>query len=710
MLIIAEKPSLGKEIAKAISVKNKTHLNKLNGYYKVNNITITWCYGHLLEMKKPEDYNKGYEWGKWNIYDKLIIPNPFELKIAEQSSEQLYIIKSLINDADLIINAGDPDREGQLLVDEIIYYLNYNGPVKRLLINDVTESAILNSLNNIRDNHEFNCLYQSAIARQRADWLLGFNLSRLATTMARKQGVNETFHIGRVKTPTLALVVNRFLEIKNFKKSNYYEIVTTYKNLSFKLDTKYLFENGVIDSAFFNTTFNIIDKKYCLSIIKKINSRSFNLSNTEVKKLKQNAPMPFALKDLQVAANKAFSFTAKKTLSLAQSLYEKKAITYPRSDNNYLPNSFFNLDYVSNTSSNINLTFSIKLTNKHKCFNDEKVSAHHAIVPTTSKVKELNLSDNEYKLYELISRRFIALFYPAAEYAIFNPILKSEPFIFVSKEKKLTKAGYLKILKPNKSLGHIIPTVFDVCKNIKLNPNFTTKQTSPPKHFTEASLLSAMNNIAKYVTSKKLKSILRETNGIGTPSTQSSIIEDLKTGGYISLRGKNLVPSHKAIKLISLMPQILSTADLTALWELRLSAINDGKLSYDVFYKTMISQIKKIHQSFLKQFNVSSLAKNNNHKCPSCSKMSYKKVSKNLYACSSCNSKLYMGYLKKELSDSSVIKLLAGKRSNLMTFKNKKGEDFKAYVIINNSKKSLPNEFVPLKLVFPSKKNNKGKR
>lgn len=586
-IFIAEKPDIGKAIANYLW---KNDYKKQQGYFeKDGDVIVTWAYGHILRLATPEEYDEKYKF--WKNYP--IIPKKWQIKPSANTKKQLDVILQLLKKADIVINAGDPDREGQLLIDEILDYAGYKGIVQRLLLNAKDDISLKRAFENIQDNNNFKNLYMAGLGRSRADWLVGMNLTRAYSVSARKYGYNTIFRIGRVKIPTLALVVNREKEIKNFKSTKYYELIGSFTkdNLSFKAQLK-------LSDKLTNSENRIKDKAILQAIKLKLRSADITVKDVQKKKLTEYPLLPYSLDTLQVEANKKYDFSPKVVLDTVQQLYEKKFVSYPRSDCNYIPEAQFEdakkifdiLDIPGKDKANLAL--------KSKAWNDKKITAHHAIIPTTIAKAELN--DTQQKIYEMIAKRYILQFFPpcTAEKTIFTLSVADE--IFTGSGQIILEAGFKAFEGKEASDTNILPKLKTDDKIDKGDYLIQEKKTTPPKRFTEGTLLAAMANIYKFVaTDNPNREKLKEVKGIGTPATRDTIIAELQE---TSSKGKDiepclkkikkeLVPTQFGINLIENIDKSLTYPDTTAEMEYKLSEIAEGKQPLQQFLDDVIKMV-----------------------------------------------------------------------------------------------------------------------
>ncbi|WP_372941127.1 DNA topoisomerase III [Shewanella sp.] len=610
ILYIAEKPSLGRAIADVLPKPHK----KGDGFITVGNgDCVSWCIGHLLEQAEPDAYDDAFK--SWKLEHLPIVPQTWKLQPKPKTRSQLTVLRKLVKQASSIINAGDPDREGQLLVDEVISYLGVKGDklnqVQRLLISDLNPQAVKRALGQLRSNREFVPLSTSALARSRADWLYGMNMTRAYTIQGRKVGYQGVLSVGRVQTPVLGLVVRRDDEIANFTPKAFYEVLAhlltdqqqafTAKWQPSEACQPYMDEDG-----------RVLAKGLAENVVSRITGKPAEITKLEAKDKRQNPPLPYSLSSLQIDAAKRFGLSAKEVLDTCQSLYERhKLITYPRSDSRYLPKEQHALapkvlDAVLKGAAG--LVEGCDAPNaklKSKAWDDSKVDAHHAIVPTEKAANLSALSSNEAKLYQHVARQYLAQFYPAYVYAETAVEVTIAGGLFTTKARQDKTLGWKQLFKRAaasqnqssnnedenddavQSLPPLVKGQILQCERGEL----LEKMTQAPKHFTDATLLGAMTGISRYVTDSEIKKILKETDGLGTEATRAGIIELLFKRGYLVRQGKAIKATPVGVGLIRSLPDSATTPDMTALWENSLDAISQKRLKYDAFMQPLLSQL-----------------------------------------------------------------------------------------------------------------------
>jgi DNA topoisomerase-3 len=621
-LFIAEKPSLGRAIADVLPKPHK----KGDGFITAaNGDTVSWCVGHLLEQQQPEAYDPAFK--KWSHEHLPIIPQQWQLAVKKQTAKQLGVLRKLVKQAEQLVHAGDPDREGQLLVDEVINFLGVTGAkkntIQRCLINDLNPCAVKQSLSKLRSNREFIPLSTSALARSRADWLYGINLTRAYTLQGQKVGYKGVLSVGRVQTPLLGLVVRRDNAIEAFVSKAFYEVwacletgkgESNGKNESFKAKwqpseqcAKYLDDQG-----------RNLSHALAKNVAGRVSQQPAQVTNLKREHKKQAPPLPYNLSSLQIDASKAFGLSAQQVLDICQGLYERhKLITYPRSDSRYLPLSHFveakdvhaailtNSQHLGQQGSLFSQT-QFDLKRKSKAWNDKKVDAHHAIIPT--KKTSHHLSGNDAKVYALICRNYLAQFLDAHEYYAVRVEVEIAAGLFVAVAKELISDGWRCIFvkrsktssqdnnseNHNNGEGQLLPCLKLGQGLQSLQAEVLEKHTSPPKAYTDASLLAAMTGISAHVSDPQLRKILRDTDGLGTEATRAGIIELLFSRQFLSRTGKTIISTATGRGLIEALPDVATYPDMTARWESELSAISEGRSQYKKLMSPLEEQLKDL--------------------------------------------------------------------------------------------------------------------
>lgn len=588
IVCIAEKPSVARDIAKIIGATSSHE-----GYMEGNGYQVTWTFGHLCTLKEPDDYTP--MWKQWSLSALPMIPPRFGIKLIDDKGiqKQFAVIERLMQNADGIINCGDAGQEGELIQRWVMQKAKATCPVKRLWISSLTDEAIRDGFQSLMDQKDKDSLYYAGLSRAIGDWILGMNATRLYTL---KYGQNrQVLSIGRVQTPTLALIVNRQKEIENFKPEAYWVLSTTYR-----------------DTVFTATKGKFTAKEEGENFLETITGKPFTVTNVEKKNGKE-APKPlYDLTSLQVDCNNKFGMSAEMTLNIIQSLYEKKLTTYPRVDTTFLSDDIY--PKCPQTLANLRgyESFTQPLAGKplpksKKVFDSSKVTDHHAIIPTG--VPATNMTDMERHVYDLVARRFISVFYPDCKFATTTVLGKVEDIEFKTSGKTILDPGwrtiYAKDVQTNEDDDskkddeeRTLPT-FTIGESGDHIPSLTEKWTTPPKFYTEATLLKAMETAGKFVDNEELRAAMKE-NGIGRPSSRAGIIETLFKRRYIKRERKNLIATPTGIELIDLIKEeLLKSAELTGIWEKKLRDIEARKYDAGQFLEELKEQIKTIVNSVL---------------------------------------------------------------------------------------------------------------
>lgn len=560
ILVIAEKPSVAISIAKVIGATKKK-----DGYYEGNGYKVSWCVGHLIQMANPDAYDEKY--AKWNISDLPIIPKQYKFEVAKATKKQFNILKKLMNDKeiDTVINACDAGREGESIFRLVYNEAKCKKKMQRLWISSMEDSAIKEGFSNLKNGEDYDKLFESAQARAIADWLVGMNISRLYSCLYK-----QNYSVGRVQAPTLYMIVKRDEEISNFKKEKYYTVELSMNGFTLSTDK-------IGDEITAEQLINLIGD---------------NIEITDViQKEKITKPdLPFDLTTLQRECNKYFGYSAKQTLDYAQSLYEKKLITYPRTDSRCLTE-----DMIVSTVNNILGKNDFDTERIKTVFNSKNVTDHHAIIPTVSSLSEdlSSIPDSEAKVYRLISNKLHAsVGYPLVENTT-KIVAEFDGFEFTSSGRVIRDDGFSKYLKEYKSKKNEFIELPDVSIGDVLsieNKEIKEKFTQPPKHFTEDTLLKSMEIAGNEALEKGVEV---ERKGLGTPATRAGIIENLIFKGFVERDKKNLIATHKGISLVTIVSDTFKSAKTTAKWEMELADIAKGKSSKEKFLKDIESEIQE---------------------------------------------------------------------------------------------------------------------
>jgi DNA topoisomerase III len=589
-LCIAEKPSVAKDLAEILGAKTRHE-----GYFEGNGYCVTWTFGHLCSLKDPEDYNPN--WKYWKLEDLPIIPSQFGIKIKGDKGveKQFQTIKNLVAKATEVINCGDAGQEGELIQRWVLLKAQCKVPIKRLWISSLTEEAIKAGFSKLKDSKDFDNLFAAGNSRAVGDWMLGINGTRLYT---KKYGKDKlVLSVGRVQTPTLAMIVKRQKEINAFNSEEYWELKTTYR------DTEFLCQIDRLKS-----------EEKAKKGLEYLLNKPFEITSFEQKEGKEGNPRLYDLTSLQVEGNKRFGLGAEQTLNLIQSLYEKKLVTYPRVDTTYLsedlhpkiPGILGNLkDYKRFTD----LLLQKAIPKSKTIFDDKKITDHHAIIPTG--ISPSGISLDEQKIYDLICRRFISVFYPECKVSNTTVLGKVDALVFKATGKQIISMGWRGVyedLKEEKSTENELTDAKKEDKEgeEKILPIFVKGEsgphvplihkgkTSPPKYYTEATLLRAMETAGKFVENEEMRELMKE-NGIGRPSTRANIIETLFKRKYIEKKKKNLIATETGMTLIAtIKSDLLKSPELTGQWEHKLRLIEKGSYNPQTFKSELFKMVREL--------------------------------------------------------------------------------------------------------------------
>ena len=599
---VTEKPSVARDIARLLGA-NDRH----DGYFEGNGYQVTWTYGHLCELKAPNDYTDQWKW--WSLGQLPMIPQRFGIKLKDDKGieQQFKVIQGLISTADEVINCGDAGQEGELIQRWVYQKAQCSKPVKRLWISSLTDESIKKGFEQLKDSKEFDNLYFAGLSRAIGDWILGMNATRLYTLKYSLS--RDVLSVGRVQTPTLAMIVARQREIENFVPENYWELKTKYRGVTFNSTRGRFKTEGEAND-----------------IVEKIKQLPLTVTSVETKKGREAPPRLFDLTSLQVECNKKFGMSADDALKTIQSLYEKKATTYPRVDTTYLSDDIYPqvpgilqamAPYAGLTAPVLGLS---KLPKSKKVFDNSKVTDHHAIIPTNVNPATIAMTQEEKRVYHLIAIRFIAAFYPDCEFNTTTVMAKVGEYGFKATGKEILKAGWRTLYnkpgdkseddekqKTDDEDNGVMPH-FEKGESGPHEPSVLKRTTQPPKPYTEGTLLRAMETAGKTVDDEELRDAMKE-NGIGRPSTRAAIIETLFKRRYIRKERKSLMPTQAGVQLIDTIHEpLLKSAALTGLWERKLRMIERGEFSATQFIDELKQMIGEIVLNVLRDNNSGSIA------------------------------------------------------------------------------------------------------
>ncbi len=670
---IAEKPSVARDIAEVLGAKQRK-----DGYYEGNGYQVTWTFGHFCTLKEPHDYYE--QWRYWRLEDLPMIPSGFGIKLIENNGvkKQFTTIEKLVHDCEEVINCGDAGQEGELIQRWVLLKAKCNVPIKRLWISSLTEDAIRNGFKNLKESTQYDNLYAAGSARAIGDWLLGMNATRLFTKKFAQQ--KTVLSIGRVQTPTLAMIVQRQKEIDAFVAEEYRELKTIYKDVEFI---------AAID--------RITDVEKAERGLAYLKQHLFEITANERKEGKEGNPRLFDLTSLQVEANKKFGYSAEDTLKLVQNLYEKKLVTYPRVDTTYLSEDLYpkiegilrSMHFYTSLTAPI---LAAPIPKSKSVFDDAKVTDHHAIIPTEISPASLYVPE-EKRVYDLIAKRFIAAFYPECKVANTTVLAKVGQVPFKVTGKQILEQGWREVYKndahkdENEEKEKVMP-VFEIGEQGPHEPFIHKGKTTAPKAFTEATLLRAMETAGKQIDNDEMRELMKD-NGIGRPSTRANIIETLFRRKYIEKRKKNLYATSTGMELIdTIQNELLKSPELTGVWEQKLRMIEKGTYDAALFKQELIDMVIALAHE-VKSNTVKTIAipeqkpepkktekapKEDTPKtkivitelpCPKCGAMTIKKGN-TAYGCASfqtCGFKIPFEVFGKKLTEKQIADLLSKKKT-----------------------------------------------
>ena len=702
---IAEKPSVAKELAQIVGANGRR-----DGYFEGNGYQVTWTFGHLCTLKEPNDYTD--LWKAWTLHHLPMIPSKFGIKVIENDGvkKQFAIIEKLMSTAEEVINCGDAGQEGELIQRWVMSKAKCTAPVKRLWISSLTEEAIREGFTKLQPGEKYDHLYAAGSARAIGDWLLGMNATRLYTL---KYGRNkQILSIGRVQTPTLALIVNRQKEIDAFKSEPYFEIKTIYRETTFSASSG-----------------RFQKREDAGQVLEEISHFDLKIGKIETKNSIEQPLRLFDLTSLQVDCNRKYSMSADETLRTIQSLYEKKLTTYPRVDTTYLPDDIYpkipgilkQLKGYETLTAPLLQEKQIRKTNK--VFDDKKITDHHAIIPTGQTRNDLTKEENQ--VFDMVTKRFISVFYPDCKVSNTTVEATVGPHDFKATGKQILYPGwrivYMNDKNPVQSDENILP-IFVTGEHGPHEPGLLEKSTQPPKYLTEATLLRAMETAGKSVDDEELRELMKE-NGIGRPSTRANIIETLFRRKYVKKDGKKLVATPTGIDLIdSIENDLLKSAELTGQWEKKLRLIESGKYDVATFMDEMkqmvievVNQVKSSPRKVFALPEVETVAPQKKEKvavaesqettCPACKKGLLKK-GKNAWGCSAwkdgCRFIIPFEFMGKKLTDAQIKRLAEKGKTTLIKGFRQEDETVDGFIEITDDFKINFAETEPEKLVCPS--------
>lgn len=684
-LIITEKPSVGRDIAGVLG-----GFKKHEGYLENGEYVISWAFGHLLSLNEPEDYNPA--WKRWQLESLPIIPETFSIKPITKTIKQLSVLKKLISRADIssLINAGDAGREGQLIQHYIYQYTACQKPIERLWLSETTDKAIKKAFQCLRSDTDYDNLTKAAIARNQADWIIGINATR-GFSVAH----NGVFSVGRVQTPTLAILTTREEEIKAFTIEKYYELIVTFGKDGTEFTGKWFKEKAE----------RVLEREAMAAVQSKIDGKPGQVESVQEKELNEVAPLLCNLNDIQKLANKMWGYTAAKTLSICQKLYEeKKLLTYPRTDSRHLTAAMAEtiperLACLEGTELGKFLEQTRGKSLGKRYVDDSKVSDHTAIIITETIPRLDALTPEERNIYLLVARRLLAAFYPQAKYKQTKVTSVIEGETFHSQGKVVVDLGWKAVTTAGDEKGKgkskdkdkeketILPDLTAGDRLDHIGNEIQEKKTQPPKRFTEADLLNAMEHAGKFVDDEELKEAM-SGKGLGTPATRAGIIERLIAVGYVERQKKSLVPTEKGKQLIGIVPDKLKNPELTGEWEKKLLDMEAGKYSDYIFMTEIAALVNETIGKAKSEASISSSGPIGN--CPKCGRPV--KENRKAYGCSGykdgCDFVIWKTIAGKQITlGIAKVLLLKGRTGKLRGFKSKSGKEFSAILKLDEDYK-----------------------
>lgn len=643
-LYIAEKPSVARELAGWLEKQGHGKAKKENTYIQVGpDHVVSWCFGHVLEQVEPHEYDERYK--QWRLEHLPIIPAPFRLRPKPDAEAQVRALKALLAKADRVVHAGDPDEEGQLLVSEVLNYFNFKKPVLRLWLNAIDETSISRAMASMKPDAAYKGYYESALARSEADWLFGINFTRLITIHGRRCGAESVISVGRVQTPTLALIVAREHEIQNFKPKDFY---TPWISLATAPPFRAKWITDEADDRLDPEGY-LIEKKAADAIVAKTQGADAVVTAYSATKKTESAPLPFSLSSLQTLMSSKYGLGAAKVLEAAQKLYEQKLTSYPRTDCEYLIEAQHAdagriLASLQRTSAETDRALAgAKPMFRSRAWNDKNATAHHGIIPLVRSGDLPSLSREESLVYIEVVKRYILQFWPTAEYLETKIELKSADERFAVSGKTWTAPGWRNAFKKEavdedeegkEEAEASLPQLKkgDVLKIAKAGMD--ASRTKAPKRYTEGTLLTAMKSIHKFVQNEKLKAVLKEVTGIGTEATRANVIETLFKRGYVGKKGKDLVPTAFGTAIIGLLPKHLTAPDMTAYWQQKMDMMKAGEGTHELLVREQEAFLKKIVPTAAAWFEGAKLGdgkpraevQDTEHICPTCKKAHLRRI------------------------------------------------------------------------------------
>ncbi|MEW8701940.1 MAG: DNA topoisomerase III [Candidatus Thiodiazotropha sp.] len=733
-LFLCEKPSQGRDIARVLGANGKG-----DGCLRRTGVTVTWCFGHLLEMASPEGYGEQYK--RWSLENLPILPERWRLEVKKDARKQFRIIKALLVDANEVVIATDADREGETIAREVLQLCRWQGLLSRLWLSAMNEASIRKALAELRPGEQTQPLYWAGLGRARADWLVGMNLTRAYTVIGRAQGHDGLLSVGRVQTPTLRLVVDHDRVIKSFRPVPYWDVLVDFISESGRFRARWMPADTITDIEG-----RCINERAARTLGQKLAGKQGSVADIETKRHREPPPLPYDLGTLQQEADRRFGLGAQEVLDMVQSLYEThKTVTYPRTDCPYLPESMLQdvhtvLEALCQSDPGFTAVVeSADMSLRSRAWNDSRITAHHAIIPTTAPADISRMSESELQVYDLIRRRYLAQFHPAHEYDRTRVSVSVENERFQATGRRVLLEGWKSLYASNRQGAgeegddQELPQMEKSAACSVATAEVVAKQTKPPARFTEGTLVAAMKNVGRLVTDERLRKVLKETSGIGTDATRGSIIKTLLERGFLVKRKKHLISTDTARALIDALPAPVKDPGTTALWEQALDEIAQGRGNLDEFVRRQADWVSQL-VARAKQSGELAGVSAQQHPCPECGKPMQRRKGRNgvfwgcsgypecgvtlrdnsgkpgsrqgvaigkcqcggdivespkAWRCKACNSIVWKEFLRRKLTQNHAVRLLGGETLELRGLVGKSGKKFNSQVRIEDSRLTL---------------------
>lgn len=730
-LFLCEKPSQARDIARVLGVSGKG-----DGCLKNDGVTVTWCFGHLLEMVPPEGYGEAYK--RWTLENLPILPEQWRLEVKKDARKQFRIVKALLANADEVVIATDADREGETIAREVLQLCQWRGPLTRLWLSAMNEASIRKALAELRPGEQTQPLYWAGLGRARADWLVGMNLTRAYTVLGREQGHEGVLSVGRVQTPTLRLVVDHDRGIESFRSVPYWDVLAQFVTENGRFRAKWIPREDISDSEG-----RCINERAAHTLAQGLPGKQGSVISAETKRVRELPPLPYDLGSLQQEADRRFGLGAQQVLDKVQALYEKhKAVTYPRTDCPYLPESMFEdaatvLEAVIRTDPSFtSVVTAADMNLRSKAWNDSKITAHHAIIPTAAPADISRMSETELQVYDLIRRRYLAQFYPTHEQDKTLVTVSVGQENFQATGRRVIVEGWKALYQSAPQMGgdegdsQELPRLDEGTACSVATAEAVAKQTKPPARFTEGTLVAAMKNVARLITDERLRRVLKETSGIGTDATRGSIIKTLLDRGFLVKHKKNLLSTDTGRALIDALPAPVKDPGTTALWEQALDDIAQGHGNLDEFVRRQAEWVSQMVDRAKRNGELKGVS-TQQHPCPACGKPLRRRKGKNgifwgcsgypecqvvlsdnggkpgrrrgeviaqcqcggdivespkAWQCKACNSVVWKEFLHRKLTQHQAVELLGGATVLLRGLVAKSGKKFDSQARIENTR------------------------